>query len=287
VARMVGARAHHQWDNHRMMAYAYFRDPREELRHIAMQWRQDTELVTVFPCDGGLSVVLLMSPVGRAPEYRADSTGTFEATVASIPPLRDRLVGCTRESNVLISYEHPSFFRHSAGPGWALVGDAGHFKDPVTAQGIRDAMRFGRLLGEAAAPALDEPRRLDPRLAVWEHDRDRQCLPMYQWSNALGLDDAVSPIEAAAYQWFADRSGGASEILDVFSRARSPQEVFTPDRVLRWVSIAMRKPEPGKAAVWRTLRRDLGREVARRKEAALFRRTRAATETPLVRPAGQ
>ena len=50
------------------------------------------------------------------------------------------------------------------GPGWALPGDAGHFKDPVTAQGIRDALRFGRLLGEAAAPVLDDPRALDRAL---------------------------------------------------------------------------------------------------------------------------
>jgi flavin-dependent dehydrogenase len=277
VARMVGARMHHHWANRRLMAYAYYRDPREELRHIAMQWRQDAELVTIFPCDGDQSVVLLMSPVGRAAEYRADSVATFESTVASVPPLRDRLVGCSRESNVLISYEHPSFFRHSHGPGWALAGDAGHFKDPVTAQGIRDALLFGRLLGEAVAPTLDDPARLDAALAAWELDRDAQCLPMYQWANTLGLDDAVSPLEAAAYRWFAERPGGASEILDVFSRARLPDQVFTPARVLRWVSAALREPESEPAAVWRTVRRDVGREVARRREAALFARRRAAS----------
>ncbi|MDX6637646.1 MAG: hypothetical protein QOJ01_1157, partial [Solirubrobacterales bacterium] len=32
------------------------------------------------------------------------------------------------------------FFRRAAGPGWALVGDAGHFKHPGTAQGIGDAV---------------------------------------------------------------------------------------------------------------------------------------------------
>jgi flavin-dependent dehydrogenase len=277
VARMVGARMHHRWDNRRLMAYAYYRDPREELRHIAMQWRQGTELSTVFPCDGDLSLVLLMSPVGRAGEYRADAVGAYESTVASIPQLRDRLIGCTRESGVLISYEHPSYFRHSTGPGWALAGDAGHYKDPVTASGIRDALRFGRLLGEAAAPALEDPARLDAALAAWELDRDAECLPMYQWANALGLDDAVSPIEAAAYQWFAERPGGASEILDVFSRTRLPDRVFTPGRVLRWVSAALREPEPGRAAVWRTVRRDVGREAARRKEAALFARRRATS----------
>ena len=32
------------------------------------------------------------------------------------------------------------FFRAAAGPGWALVGDAGHFKHPTTGQGIGDAL---------------------------------------------------------------------------------------------------------------------------------------------------
>ena len=32
------------------------------------------------------------------------------------------------------------YYRSAAGPGWALVGDAGHFKHPTTAQGIGDAL---------------------------------------------------------------------------------------------------------------------------------------------------
>ena len=70
-----------------------------------------------------------------------------------------------------------------SGPGWALTGDAGHFKDPVLGQGIRDALRFGRLAGEVAAAALDVPRRLDVALSTWEAKRDRECLPAYQWGN--------------------------------------------------------------------------------------------------------
>ena len=33
------------------------------------------------------------------------------------------------------------FFREATGPGWALIGDAGHFKDPTPGQGIADALR--------------------------------------------------------------------------------------------------------------------------------------------------
>ena len=51
--------------------------------------------------------------------------------------------------------------RWTGNPGWILAGDAGHFKDPIIGQGMRDAMRFGRLWGEAAAPVIDDREALD------------------------------------------------------------------------------------------------------------------------------
>jgi hypothetical protein len=218
-----------------------------------------------------------MSPSARSDEFRADATAAFETTVAAIAPLRERLEGCSRESKIRVSHKHPSYFRHSHGPGWALAGDAGHFKDPVTAQGIRDALRFGRLLGEAAAPALDDPAALDRALADWETDRDAQCLPMYQWANTLGLDDEVSPIEMAAYRWFAARPDGASEVLDVFSRRRRPDEVFSAPRVARWILQALRDPAVPRQDLWATVRRDVRRELGRIAESRRFEQRRAAS----------
>jgi flavin-dependent dehydrogenase len=297
VARLVGAEAHHEFQNRRMMAFAYYRDPREEDRHVAMQWREGDELATVFPCDGGQSLILLMSPVDRADEYRADPVGTFERTVAGFPDLVARLEGCEREGKVRTSYRHPSYFRHSHGPGWALAGDAGHFKDPVTAQGIRDALRFGRLLGEAVAPVVDQgPAAMDRAVRAWEHDRDAQCLDMYQWANGLGLAEEVSPIEASAYAWLAARPEGASELLDVFSRVRKPGTLFTARNLAVWTRDALRDPAVPSGDVLRVLRRDVRREVDRRREHATFRRRRdasdrarthapVATEAPAAAPA--
>src|SRR6185295_17597340 len=42
------------------------------------------------------------------------------------------------------------FIKQGSGPGWALVGDAGYFKDPLTAHGITDALRDAELLARAA-----------------------------------------------------------------------------------------------------------------------------------------
>lgn len=282
VARLVGTTEHHRWDNQRIMAFAYYEDAcyedtEEDLRNLAMQWRYDDDLVTVFPCDGGQLVALLMPPVTRADEFRHNSETAFLDAVRRVPPFYFRLRGCKRVSKIRVSYSHPSYFRHSQGPGWALAGDAGHFKDPVTAQGIRDALRFGRLLGEMTAAHLDEPQALDAALVTWELDRDEQCLPMYQWSNQLGRDDTVSPIEDAAYRWFASRPDGATQLLDVFSRNRLPTDVFTAGRLVRWIMAAGRNPGVKRGLLLRTIRRDVRGEVDRVVEQRMFNRRRAAS----------
>ncbi len=51
------------------------------------------------------------------------------------------------------------FVRRSAGPGWALVGDAGYFRDPLTAHGISDALRDAELLARAILLGTDEAIR--------------------------------------------------------------------------------------------------------------------------------
>lgn len=276
VARLVGTREHHSWQNQRMMAFAYYEDADEDSRELAMQWRYGDDLVTVFPCDGGQLVALLMPPVSRSEEFRADAEAAFAATMDRVPPFAERLAGCTRDGKIRTSHSHPSYFRHSHGPGWALAGDSGHFKDPVTAQGIRDALRFGRLLGEAVAPVLDDPHRLDRALRAWELDRDDQCLAMYQWANLLGRDDSVSVIETSAYRWFGtgDR---ATELMDVFTRNRSPASVFNARRLIKWAIDAARSPDVDKRLLLSTLRRDVRREVARIVEQTLFAGRRRAS----------
>jgi flavin-dependent dehydrogenase len=61
---------------------------------------------------------------------------------------------------------HPGQMRRSHGPGWALVGDAGYFKDPITAHGISDALRDAELLARAVARGTEEA------LAAYQAARD-------------------------------------------------------------------------------------------------------------------
>jgi 2-polyprenyl-6-methoxyphenol hydroxylase-like FAD-dependent oxidoreductase len=82
------------------------------------------------------------------------------------------------------------FVRRSWGPGWALVGDAGHFKDPITTHGMTDALRDAELLSAAVIGALSTEVRESEALADYQRQRDILSAPL------LEVTDRI-----ASYQW--------------------------------------------------------------------------------------
>jgi flavin-dependent dehydrogenase len=80
----------------------------------------------------------------------ASPAATFERLLAQVSPvLARRIEAGRRVERYRLFAGRPGFFRRPHGPGWALVGDAGYFKDPITAHGISDALRDAELLARA------------------------------------------------------------------------------------------------------------------------------------------
>ncbi len=262
VAELVGASdPYRAVPNGRACAFAYWQDPREEWRRTAAQWRDGPQLGVAFPCDKGRVMVLLMPPVESGPALRTDPQTEYERILALLPGLAERLAGCEQVSKVRVSTDHPSFFRRSCGPGWALPGDAGHFKDPVSAQGIRDAMRFGRLLGETVALWLDSESLLDHALASWERRREGECLETYQWTNRLARAEAITPIELELYREMGANPARARDLLDVFARSKAPAEALEPAYAARLAARALHRGAAPRSQVLRTIVRDAGDEL--------------------------
>jgi len=69
-------------------------------------------------------------------------------SVAS-PELEERLRESGAKPKLRAFAGAPGVLRAPVGPGWALVGDAGYFRDPITAHGITDALRDAELLSRA------------------------------------------------------------------------------------------------------------------------------------------
>ena len=173
--------------------------------------------------------------------------------------------------------ETPAFFRASSGPGWALAGDAGHFKDPVTGQGMRDAMWMGRTLAEHVLPVLDDPTAIDRATRTWEAERDRDCLPAYHFAN---LDTRVERQSPVLCELIRD-AGRTTEpdLSDLFGRARTLQEIAPLPRLTRALVAALwRRERPRSETLSRAvreLRTDL--EIRRESRADNFRATRKVT----------
>jgi menaquinone-9 beta-reductase len=277
IARLVAAaHPYRERASGRACFFAYWEDGRPEWRATAAQWREGAELGTAFPCDDGLALVLLQPPEARAGEFRSDLAGEYERTVRSIPALAQRLEGCRQVTKVRAATGIASYFRRSSGPGWALAGDAGHFKDPVTAQGIRDALRYGRRLGEITAPLLEDMAALDRALRSWERERERDCLEVYQWTNLLARGARMSPLEIELYREAQDEPQLARRMADVFSRSARPADVLTARRTARLAARAFRRRGSDRLATLDSTAGELATAVRDWRERRPIRAARAA-----------
>lgn len=71
------------------------------------------------------------------------------------------------------------FLRQAAGPGWALVGDAGYFRDPLTAHGITDALREAEFLARAVVAGGDDA------LLGFQAERDERVRRLFEVTDRI------------------------------------------------------------------------------------------------------
>jgi flavin-dependent dehydrogenase len=97
------------------------------------------------------------------------------------PDAERRLARATRPARIRRFSGRVGYLRRAAGPGWALVGDAGYYKDPLSTHGITDALRDAELLAHAV---------LTDAVAGFQTERDHLSLPLFEVVDEL-----------AAYEW--------------------------------------------------------------------------------------
>ncbi len=157
------------------------------------EYVRDYQAVGCFPTHDGLTLIAVLWPSSRFEEIRADIEGHVWKVLESTPSVADRLQGSRRETNWFGTAGVRNYFRRPYGPGWALVGDAGYDKDPITAQGISDAF----IDAEALTTALDDGwsgrRPLDGALADYQSSRDRRAKPMYDFTCQLATLEPPPP----------------------------------------------------------------------------------------------
>jgi flavin-dependent dehydrogenase len=134
-----------------------------------------------IPTNGGLTCVFAAAPSRRfGDELRHDIEAGYHRLLRETDPeLAEAVTRAERVSSLRGFPGRPGFFRQSFGPGWALVGDAGYFRDPLTAHGITDALRDAELLARAVAGGGDRA------LADYQATRDDLALGFFLASDEI------------------------------------------------------------------------------------------------------
>lgn len=228
VARLLGLEKQRPIAGEMGLMLAYWRGlPIPD--HIQIE-ALESSVLTWGPCEDDVAVVI----VGVPPELtRGDAEQRqrqFLTTLAEFETFDTAwLEGAEQRSAVRVAPETMlrGFFRQAAGPGWALVGDAGHFKHPSTAQGISDAI-------EQALHVADALGGADESLDGYEAWRDERAREHYEWSFDFGRFPQPQ-LTAPVFAGLAADPEASRDFRDSLSRLIRPRTgVLTEERLGRW-----------------------------------------------------
>lgn len=129
-------------------------------------------LILVWPTNDDLTCIYVAWPHQEFHQVRNAVDTNFRCALDLVPGLSDAVASGHRQQRFVGTGDLPNLYRTSAGPGWALAGDAGHHKDPSTGMGMSDAFLSADLLAGAIHDGLIGHRPMDDAVADAQHQRD-------------------------------------------------------------------------------------------------------------------
>ncbi len=129
--------------------------------------------------------------------------------------------------------EQPGFFRKPWGDGWALAGDAGYHKHPLSAQGITDAWRDADMLSEAIHDGFAGRRPLQEALADYQRRRDEAVTPMYESTCQRARMEPPPPEMVALFEALRGNQEAMDRFFGLDAGTVAIPEFFSPASVGR------------------------------------------------------
>jgi len=194
TAGLVGARLVSSFDADLALFYTYV---------VGTSWRgfefhvTDRAFAGGFPTNDGQACVWITRPTPLLRPLRARGPARLVAFLQQLEQGAPGLAELVRAGRVVAPLRGclglPNHIREAYGAGWALVGDAGYHRDPITGHGITDAFRDAELLADSADAYLGgEP----DALAGFQAERDRALADTYRLTRELtGFPDPARFVE--------------------------------------------------------------------------------------------
>ena len=141
--------------------------------------------VGAIPTNGGLTCIFASVPQRRFQnEISRDTAAGHQQVLRECDrDLAAAVEGGQRVERYRGFAGQVGFFRQSYGPGWALIGDAGYFKDPLTAHGMTDALIDCEFLVHAAVEGTERA------LADYQQARDARAMGLFEVTDAIASFD--------------------------------------------------------------------------------------------------
>jgi 2-polyprenyl-6-methoxyphenol hydroxylase-like FAD-dependent oxidoreductase len=186
-----------------------------------------------------LTLIASYRPQAQFAHIRRDAMAAYLANIqATAPSLWQRLTDATMAERLYGTGDQRNFFRRANGPGWALVGDAGHHKDSINAHGITDAFHQSELLatelnqGDDPSATINDPVRQDAALARYAIVRDQHMKPTYH-TNLVTARLDPSPTLLDLLRAIQDSPELTDRYFRVVAGILSPEDLFTRDLLAR------------------------------------------------------
>ena len=189
------------------------------------------------PTHADLTLVIAGWPYAEFAANKTDIEGNYLRTLSLVPGFAERLRSARREAR-LAGAAVPNYFRKPYGPGWALVGDAGYNRDPITAQGIHDAFRDAEQCALALDHAWSGACAFHEAMARYQRARDERVLPIYEFTCELAT---LAPPPPEMQQLLGAMQGNR-KAMDGFAQVNagtlSPASFFAPGNVGAFMAAA-------------------------------------------------
>lgn len=184
----------------------------------------------VFPTSDHLYVVGVMFPLsdGYWMDRFQSSPDTAMLEIAESgfagAPLSGRLRKAVQAEKVRGLQGYDNDWYQGMGRGWALVGDALSFKDPVVGQGMPDALYGARILTGILSRHADWNADWDRMADEYQHRMEAQMMPRFQMACQFTKNVPFTQEQRMVNRFIAASPEATSGFLGVYNRAVEPQQ---------------------------------------------------------------
>jgi 2-polyprenyl-6-methoxyphenol hydroxylase-like FAD-dependent oxidoreductase len=184
-----------------------------------------------WPTNDDLTCLYVGGRHSEFAEFRRDIEGSFMRSLDVIPGLRDEVGAGRREEHFRGASDMQNYYRTSFGDGWALAGDAGHQKDPITGFGMSDAFESAELLAQAAHDALVGERPWNEALCDYQRRRDATTANGYRLTLTAAALDPLSARLQRFYEAVSARPETVTRIIGALGGVVPVDDVFSAPRI--------------------------------------------------------